>query len=145
MRHFSTTFKTRGRYAAMAAGLALTLVACNSNDAAAPTTPRPSQGIVAGTLEATAAKPTLTLRNTTEFVVGYMVVDKDMATVALFPPCGQNCPTIVQGQQATVDYSRIAGYTERSTEAIVMWWTYQRAADGTLAPTGGVNSTRVRL
>jgi hypothetical protein len=100
---------------------------------------------VAGTLEATAAKPVLTLRNTTEFVVGYMVVEKNMATVALFPPCGNNCPTIRQGESVAVSYSSIAGYTPAAREAIVMWWTYARRADGSLAPQGAVNTINVRL
>ncbi|HEY0928815.1 MAG TPA: hypothetical protein VGE27_02755 [Gemmatimonas sp.] len=101
--------------------------------------------IVAGSVEVKATRPNLTLRNTTETVVGYMVVDSEMATVALFPPCDQRCPQIVQGASATVPYTAIAGYTNASKAAIVMWWTYRRGADGTLQPDGGVQSSRVTL
>lgn len=123
----------------------LTMIACGKDEALTDPNGAPNRGIVAGTLEVKAARPTLTLRNTTESVVGYMIVDKDMAVVALFPPCGAQCPTLVQGAQTTVPYGNIGGYTSRSTEAIVMWWTYIRASDGTLQATGGVNTTKVSL
>jgi hypothetical protein len=107
--------------------------------------PSGNQGIIAGTLEAKAVRPVITLRNTTEHVVGYMVVDKDQALMALYPPCGQQCPQLVQGGSATVTYTQISGYTQKSTEALVLWWTYRRAADGTLQPEGAMQTTRVRL
>jgi hypothetical protein len=113
----------------------------DSNDSA----PTPNQGIVAGTLVVTAARPTLTLRNTTAFVVGYMVVDKDQMTIALYPPCGVQCAKLVQGADVSVPYASIAGYTSASTEANVLWFTYARAADGTLTPQGPVQTTRVKL
>ncbi len=124
----------------------LASAAC-SNDVsiATPAPSNPNQGIVAGTLEVKAANATVTLRNTTEFAVGYMVVDKDQMVIALYPPCGTQCPTIVQGAQASINYADISGYTSASIEAIVLWWTYTRAADGTLRPTSGVYSTRVTL
>ena len=100
---------------------------------------------MAGTLESRAQRPTLTLRNTTEHVVGYMSVDKDQMVVALYPPCGQNCPTLVQGQSVAVNYSAITGYTPASREATVMWWKYTRRADGSLQPEGGVQTVNVRL
>ena len=108
-----------------------------------PTTSNP--GIIAGTLEATAAKPTLTLKNGTEFQVGYMVVDKDQMVVAMYPPCGDQCPKLVQGAQVAIPYANIGGYTNASTEAVVMWWTYTRQADGTLKATGAVQTKNVRL
>ncbi|MBL0938821.1 MAG: hypothetical protein IBJ03_07995 [Gemmatimonadaceae bacterium] len=107
--------------------------------------PAPSQGIVAGTLEVKAQKPALTLRNTTELVVGYMVVDKDQMVIALYPPCNTQCPTIVQGASVQVPYSQISGYTDKSTEAVVMWWTYRRQADGSLRPESAVQTTRIGL
>jgi hypothetical protein len=124
----------------------LSVMACGKDEAIAdPTIDPPGQGIVAGTLAVSAARPNLTLRNTTASVVGYMVVDKDMAVLAVFPPCTTQCPTLIQGASATVPYSSIAGYTTSSTEAIVMWWTYIRAADGTLQATGGVQSAKITL
>lgn len=129
----------------LASALFLSACASEPNPTTAPTPNAGTPGIIAGTLEARAARPVLTLRNTTEFTVGYMVVDKDQMTVALYPPCGQNCPTLVQGASATVNFSAISGYTSASTEAVVMWWKYVRRADGSLQPEGGVQSTRVRL
>ena len=129
---------------AASAFLAAAATACSTEEQAPVETPSPA-GIVAGTLEATASRPNLTLRNTTESQVGYMVVDKDLMVVAMFPPCGTNCPRLVQGAQLTVPYSAISGYTDKSTEVMVMWWTYTRAADGTLQPTGAMQSRLVRL
>lgn len=127
--------------------LAAASTACTDGTAVADPVnpPTNNQGIVAGTLEATAQRPTLTLRNTTEHVVGYMVLEKNMMVVALFPPCGPQCPQLAQGQQVAIPYSAINGYTSAATEVMVMWWSYTRAADGTLQPTGGVQSKTVRL
>jgi hypothetical protein len=124
----------------------LALSACSHDSTRVDSSDRaPNQGIVAGTLVVTAARPTLTLRNTTEFVVGYMVVDKDQMTIALYPPCGTQCAKLVQGANASVPYASIAGYTSASTEANVLWFTYARAADGTLTPQGPIQTTRVKL
>jgi hypothetical protein len=119
-----------------------------SDEAVLPTDSVPTNsnpGIIAGTLEATAARPTLTLRNTTEFQVGYMVVDKDQMVVALYPPCGDNCPKLQQGASVAIPYANIGGYTNASTEAVVMWWTYTRQADGSLKATGAVQTKNIRL
>ena len=110
-------------------------------------TPNQGSGIVAGDLEVTVnqADKTLILRNTTEHVVGYMVVEKNMAVVAMFPPCGDNCEKIVQGASDTVSFNDIAGYTPEATEANVMWFTYAQAQDGTLTPLGSMRGSVVRL
>lgn len=126
------------------AALLLATAACSSEGKLAAPKP-PTEGIVAGTLQVTAANSTLTLRNSTEFIVGYMVVDKDQMVIALFPPCGANCPTLAQGASVTVNYANISGYTSKSTEANVMWWTYARAADGSLQAQGSVQSKRITL
>ena len=109
--------------------------------------PSPNQGIVAGTLEARAdrAAQTLTLRNTTEFEVGFMVIEKDMMTIALMPPCGNSCPILVQGATTTVKYRDIGGYTPVAKEARVLWWTYKRNADGSRTTQGGVNTISITL
>ncbi len=139
------TFRKTAPTVLLSASL-LALIACGKDEAIADPDPSsPNQGIVAGTLNVSAARPNLTLRNTTESVVGYIVVDKDMAVVAVFPPCVSQCATLVQGASITVPYTNISGYKSTSTEAIVMWWTYTRAADGTLQATGGVQSTKVTL
>jgi len=129
--------------------IACSLTACGSPSGAddADQESSPNQGIVAGTLEARAdrATQTLSLRNTTAFEVGYMVIEKDMMTVALMPPCGNSCPIVVQGASVTVAYNSIAGYTAQAKEARVLWWTYKRNADGTRTTQGGVNSVTVTL
>ncbi len=107
--------------------------------------PTPNQSIVAGTLVVKAARRTLTLRNTTAFVVGYMVIDKEQMTIALYPPCGAQCAKLVQGADVSVPYTSIAGYTSASTEAHVLWFTYARADNGTLTPQGPIQTTRVKL
>lgn len=132
----------------LALAAALLVSACGKDSEpllTGPDTQGGNPGIVAGTLVANAARPTLTLRNTTEFVVGYMVVEKNMAVVAMFPPCGNNCPTIRQGESVALNYTSIAGYSPSAREAIVMWWTYARRADGSLAPQGAVNTVNVQL
>ena len=130
----------------LAAAAASQLTAC-ANEATPPdeSVPDGANGIIAGTLMASASRPTLTLRNTTEQVVGYMVVEKNQMVVALYPPCGTDCPKLVQGAQITLPYASIAGYTNAATDAIVMWWRYARAADGTLTPSGAVQTIAVRL
>jgi len=127
-----------------------TLSACGSpsgaNDDTAPV-PSPSQGIVAGTLEARVdrAAQTISLRNATGSDVGYMIIEKDMMTVALMPPCGTSCPIIQPGTSASVKYSSISGYTPQAKEARVLWWTYTRHADGTRTTQGGVNTVSITL
>ena len=51
----------------------------------------------------------------------------------------------MQGANASVPYASIAGYTSASTEANVLWFTYARAADGTLTPQGPIQTTRIKL
>ena len=133
--------------AAIAAALLLLGAACRSEGIRTtdPEMPRPGQGIVAGDLvvQVDKASQTLQLRNTTEFVVGYMIVEKDIATIALFPPCGANCTRIAQGQSRSVKFNEIVGYTPSAREARVMWWTYAPGSDGQAQ--GGVNTVVVRL
>lgn len=129
------------------ATLALLSAAC-AHDPAAPESPAQNgsqNGIVAGTVEVTASSGLIKLRNTTERQVGYLVVDKNQMVVALYPPCGSNCPVIVQGAIATVPYSQISGYTNQSTHAVVMWWRYTVRADGTRVAEGAVQTTTVQL
>jgi len=140
------------RYLLSLALVGATLSACATSTGVdsladgAKNSPNDNGQIIAGTVEVKATRPNLTLRNTTEAVIGYMVVDSEMATVALYPPCDERCPQIVQGASATVPYPSIAGYTNTSKAAIVMWWTYRRGADGVLRPdTGGVQTARVTL
>ena len=138
------------RLATLTATAFLTAAAASacSEEATTPTDSVPTNsnpGIIAGTLEAVAARPTLILKNGTEFEVGFMVVDKDQMVVALYPPCGDNCPKLVQGAELRIPYSAINGYTNASTEAVVMWWPYTRQADGSYKATGAVQTKNIRL
>ena len=109
--------------------------------------PAPNQGIVAGALEVKVDRTArvLTLRNTTASEVGYMVLEKDMMTIALMPPCGNSCPILVQGATVTVAYASIGGYTPQAKEGRVLWWSYKRNADGTRTTQGGVNTVNITL
>lgn len=109
--------------------------------------PAPNQGIVAGALEVKVDRTArvLTLRNTTASEVGYMVLEKDMMTIALMPPCGNSCPILVQGASVTVAYASIGGYTPQAKEGRVLWWSYKRNADGTRTTQGGVNTVNITL
>jgi hypothetical protein len=129
------------------ATLALFSAAC-AHDPAAPESALQNgapNGIAAGTLEATASGGSVKLRNTTEQQVGYIVVDKDQMVVALYPPCGANCPILVQGALASIPYAQISGYTSKSTHAVVMWWRYVLRSDGTRVADGPVQTTTVPL
>ncbi|MEO7998170.1 MAG: hypothetical protein ABI852_12035 [Gemmatimonadaceae bacterium] len=130
------------------ASLALLMVACSSNTAATEPTPSNNDsqhGIVAGTLEVTTSNNTVKLRNTTERQVGYMVIEKNQVTVAMFPPCVSNCQVLKQAESATVPFTQIVGYTPQATDATVLWWKYAIRTDGTLVPEGSMQSTSIKL
>lgn len=133
--------------ALFACGAAACSGAPSGAEDAANRAPSPNQGIIAGTLEVKVDRSakSLTLRNTTEFEVGYMVIEKDMMTIALMPPCGNSCPILSQGASTTVNYTAIAGYTPQAREGRVLWWTYKRNADGTRTTQGGVNTINITL
>ena len=145
----STSFPRLAPTVFASALLACSVSACigwpTGNDSGS--SPSPDEGIAAGTLEVNVDRvgKSLTLRNTTEFEVGYMVIEKDMLVVALFPPCGQQCPILVQGARVTVPFTDIAGYTPQAREARVLWWTYRRNADGTRTAQGAVRTTNIML
>jgi hypothetical protein len=113
-------------FARMVAGAAVaTVIACGTDaPATAPSDPAGGgQGIVAGDLVVTARAPELTLSNQTEWPVGYAIYDKDLAIVALVPPCGERCARIDQGERVVVRYQDIPGHTATSREAVLFWWT----------------------
>ncbi|MGV3711141.1 MAG: hypothetical protein ACO1Q7_20140 [Gemmatimonas sp.] len=128
------------------ASLSLLGAACSS-DSALVTKPVDEQapGIIAGTLEVALNGQALKLRNTTERQVGFMVVDKNQLVVALYPPCGEQCASVVQGATANVPFSQIGGYTPESTEATVMWFRYQNRTDGKKVPEGAMQMTHIKL
>jgi hypothetical protein len=115
----------------------------DSRNPAAPDdkTGTPGEGLWEGKVDAVVADGRVTLKNGTERVIGYLVVEKNMAIVALFPPCTTDCKTLVQGAEVSISYQDIPGYSPGATEAIVYWWTY--GSDGRAE--GGMKSENVRL
>lgn len=141
---FSSTMLKTG----IVASLALLTAACSTDQASTtdPLTNGAPTGIVAGTLEVTAANGVVTLRNTTEQLVNYLLLDKNMAVVAIYPLCGAaNCSTLIQGASASVQYSQIPGYNSQSKEAIVYWGRYIIRPDGTKVLTGVEQATTIKL
>lgn len=125
----------------------LALAAC-APESTAPSAEddRPGHGIVAGTLEASVVNGKVRLKNQTEHVVGYLVVDKNTAIVAMLPPCsGSGCKTLVQGGEAAISFTEIGGYVPgESREAIVYWWSYLPGPGGTTT-VDRMNSSIIRL
>lgn len=125
---------------------ALIATAGCGSDAPNPASPdtnqeTPGQGLWEGKVDAVVADGRVVVTNGTERVIGYLVMEKDVAIVAIFPPCTTNCKTLVQGGEVAVRYEDIAGYTPAAREAIVYWWMY--GPDG--RPEGGTSSVVVRL
>lgn len=142
----SSLFNSNTMKSGVLAGLTLLSAACSNNSATDPTPSNGSQnGIIAGNLEVSTANNTVKLRNTTERQVGYMVIDQNQLIVALYPPCGNNCPIVKQGETVAVPYAQIGGYTPQSTDATVLWWKYTVRADGTRVPEGAMQSTSIKL
>ena len=106
----------------------------------------PKNGISAGTLNPRTERWSITLRKTVKFVVAYMVIDGEMATFALFPQCGETCLPLVQGPSGAIPYIAVGWYhSGTSSMANVLWFKYQRDADGTHTPREGTNVTQVTL
>lgn len=101
--------------------------------------------IASGTIEITANRPNLILRNTTETIVVYRLIDEELQTLALMAPCDARCPQIVQGASVTVPYTAITGYSDATKRVHLVWWTLRRAPDGTLRVDGELQSKRVTL
>lgn len=141
-----SVFSSRVRLAC-AAVLTTVAFGCGSG-AAAPhgdPTGNLNGGIVAGTLEVTAANRSLTLRNTTEQVVTYFVFEKETLILATFPPCGSQITRLAQADKVLIPYSEIVGYSDKATEAAVFWCALSRSADGTFKPLGSMQSKIIRL
>ncbi len=121
------------------------LAACGAPAAAPADAPAAGQGIVAGTLEARRDGDALVLRNTTEFVVAYQLLEANTATLALLPVClPATCPTLRQGESRRVPLVEVTGWTPAAREVMVTWWRFVPGRDGT--PVAGVAETvRVRL
>ncbi|MEP6832775.1 MAG: hypothetical protein ABJB74_05245 [Gemmatimonas sp.] len=131
----------------MLASLVLLSTACsNEGTVTEPVTNGAPHGIVAGNLEASAADGAITLRNTTDQQISYLLVDKDQAIAAIYPVCDvAHCTNLAQGASASVSYTLIPGYTSKSTEVLVYWTRYSVGADGTRVLNGREEITNVKL
>lgn len=76
------------------------------------------------TLEITATRSNLVLRNTSTSLIRYFAVNPNILTLALFAPCDSNCAAIAPGQSVIVPYASIMGYDPAMTEAQVTWWRF---------------------
>lgn len=101
----------------------------------------PGQGLWEGKVDALVADGRVVVKNGTERVIGYLVVEKNMAIVAMFPPCTDNCTTLVQGGEASIRYEDVPGYSPEAREAVVYWWRY--GIDG--RPEGAMSSELIRF
>lgn len=143
----SSLFNSNSMKSGVLAGLTLLSAACSSNSATDPTPSNNGSpnGIIAGNLEVSTANNTVKLRNTTERQVGYMVIEKNQAIVAMFPPCATNCAILRQGESIAVPYAQIGGYAPQSTDAMVMWWKYAVRTDGSRVPEGSMQIVNIKL
>ena len=108
------------RLAAAAAALIVSLAACS--DATLPAA-EPIDAHAAG-------NATLAITNRTSGPVYYQVMDP--SKFAIFYGCTpDHCPRIDAGQTVRVPYADIAYYEAGSAQAMVDWFTFERAADGT--------------
>ena len=134
-------------YKKLTAVVMLLAMGCSGERTTAPEADEESNGpggIVAGALQVSVRESTLGLKNQTEFKVGYVVVEKHMAIIAMMAPCvpGQ-CSELVQGAERVIAFRDIAGYTPASTEAMVYWWKWVPGPSGLEAV--GFTGTSVKL
>lgn len=129
------------------AAIALLTAGCDNRPVIGDLTEPPAeiQARLSGTLTATAKRPSLTLRNTTDYVVGFTVNEKEGMMLRLLPPCGVERPQVAPGQAIALPYTDIDGYTVTSREVVVSWCTLRRAPDGTLQRFGDERGFTVRL
>ncbi len=127
--------------------IALLTAGCDNRPVAGDLTepPAETQGRLSGTFTATAQRPSLILRNTTDYVVGFTVNEKEGMILRLLPPCGVERPQVAPGQAITLRYADIDGYTDAAREVVVSWCILKRASDGTLQRYGDERGFTVRL
>ena len=121
------------------------VVAACGNDQAITASPPQDPGLVAGTVSAYVARPSITVRNGTEFQVGFVLVEPGLPMAAVFPPCVSNCATLKPGAGVVVPYSSIVGHTDKSGAATMFWWRYNVLADGTLQAFGALETRTLTL
>lgn len=108
------------RRLAAAAALVVSLAACS--DATLPAA-EPVDARAAG-------NATLAITNRTGQPVYYQVMDP--SKFAIFYGCTPDlCPRLDAGKTVRVPYAEIAYYEPGSAQAMVDWFTFERAADGT--------------
>jgi hypothetical protein len=103
-------------------------------------------GIVAGTIVVRVENGVIILRNTTEFVVTYRLIEAETATRALFPVCTiTSCPRLAQGEERRIPYAEITGWSPAAREAILPWWRMIPQRDGSLTPDARSEGVRIQL
>lgn len=133
-------------YVVAATVLAAGVTACSSDGAPieAPAPPE-NAGLWEGAVSVTARRPVVTIRNGTDRVIGYRVIEKHQMLVALYPPCTSACTKLAQGATATVGYTAIDGYTDAAREATLVYWTYVPGPNGTLVVDGPIQTIGIHL
>jgi hypothetical protein len=126
--------------------LALGLTGCANSQLIEPIADPVPNGIVAGTLEARVEGTAVVLRNTTEFVVTYRLIESETATRALYPVCTvATCSRLAQGESRTVPLTSIDGWSAAARSAIVPWWRMVPQRDGSLVAQPGGEAVRLQL
>lgn len=125
---------------------ALLLTGCAEEQLVEPNVDPVPQGIAAGALEVRVDGATIVLRNTTEFVVTYRLIEAETATRALYPVCTIDaCARLVQGETRRVPRTAIDGWSPAARAAIVHWWRMVPQQDGSLIAQPSVEAVRLQL
>jgi hypothetical protein len=126
--------------------LVTSLAGCADRQAVEPTDEPAPTGIVAGALTARVEGTQVVLRNTTEFVVTYRMIESETATRALFPVCTvATCPRLAQGEERRVPLTDIVGWSAAARSAIVPWWRMVPQRDGSLVAQPGGEAVQLQL
>ena len=116
----------------------LTFAACDDGTSAPGGGPLPNVGggFSAGNVTATAAPQAVVLGNNTTRPVGYFLIERELATRALWGPCTARtgCPGIAPGERRTIPAAQIAGVEPGKRDVIVYWWHLVEGRDGALRP-----------
>ncbi|MDF1505523.1 hypothetical protein [Roseisolibacter sp. H3M3-2] len=115
----------------------LTLAACDDGVVTPGGEPLPNvDGIWAGNVAVAPAPGGVVLGNNTTRPVGYFVIERELATRALWGPCTARtgCPTVAVGERKTVPASQISGVEAGKRDVLVYWWHLVEGRDGALRP-----------
>jgi hypothetical protein len=118
--------------------LALAAAACDDGTTGPADGPLPNVGggLWAGNVTAASAPGAVVLGNNTTRPVGYFLIERELATRALWGPCTARtgCPSIAPGERKTIPAAEIAGVGPGKRDVLVYWWHLVEGRDGTLRP-----------